>query len=75
MTQCQQLNKRDEDIVFKAIQKNSFLAHSEHVFIAAVCDNYFDVCRQAVEIINSSRQRVQPNGVCIFDKNDFNTAS
>ena len=39
--------------------------------IAAVCDDNLDVRRQAVEIIISSRQRVQLNAVSIFDKNDI----
>ena len=47
-----------------------YFAHSEHIAIAAVCDDNLDVRRQAVEIIISSRQRVQPNAVSIFDKND-----
>ena len=41
------------------------------MLIAAVCDDDLDVRRQAVEIIISSRQRVQPNAVRIFDKNDI----
>ena len=60
MKQFQQLSKQDQDVVFSILQNNSYFAHSDHVLIAAVCDNDLDVFRQAVEIIISSRQRVQP---------------
>ena len=50
------LNKQDQDIVFPVLQNNSYFSHSEHVLIAAICDDDLDVCRQAVEIIISSRE-------------------
>ena len=65
------LNKRDQDIVPPVLQNNSYFAHSELLLIAAICDNDLDVRRQAVEIIMSSRQRVQLNVVFIFNKNDI----
>jgi hypothetical protein len=71
MKQCQQLNKQDQDIVFPVLQNNSYFAHPENVLIAAVSDDDLNVRRQAVEIIISSRQRVQPNAVRIFDKNEI----
>ena len=71
MKQRQLLNKRDQDIVFPVLQNNSYFAYSKHVLIAAICDDNLDVQRQAVEIIISSGQRVQPSAVCIFDRNDI----
>ena len=39
--------------------------------IAAVCDDNLDARRQAVEIIISLRQKMQPNAVSNFHKNDI----
>ena len=69
--QCQQLNKQDQGVVFPVLLNNCYFAHPENVLIAAVSDDDLDVRRQAVEIIISSRQRVQSNAVRMFDKNDI----